>query len=202
MPILKKGSEPFSDEEAFANLSKTLYWGKEEKRRLRRSSGPGQAKASGTDWHGSACELLKGRGVPEGFRAREGFSWAPEFLTWGREWLQRNDKPLSSLLFLKIVHWLKTGWVCCHLPRLGEKLLMIWEPWRRFLFSTLRKQKSLLHRKTSLRGHQGNLSSGVWGWSPGKSGPVTPVWVGCVASRPQMGSWRPSGLAGWLLSPS
>ena len=49
MPILKKGSEPFSDEEAFANLSKTLYWGKEEKRKLRRSSGPGQVKASGTD---------------------------------------------------------------------------------------------------------------------------------------------------------
>lgn len=49
MPILKKGSEPFSDEEAFANLSKTLYWGKEEKTRLRPCSGPGQPKASGTD---------------------------------------------------------------------------------------------------------------------------------------------------------
>lgn len=45
MPILKKGSEPFSDEEAFANLSKIIYWGKEEKTKLG-CSGPGTTEGS------------------------------------------------------------------------------------------------------------------------------------------------------------
>ena len=44
MPGLEKCFEPFSDEEAFATLSKNIYWGKEEKGNSRQRSGPGTAE--------------------------------------------------------------------------------------------------------------------------------------------------------------
>lgn len=104
MPILEKCFEPFSNEEAFANLSKAIYWGKEEKTNPKQRSGPGTAAQGfrqGLAWLCSqGCSA--GQVLSEGLGACVGFSRAPCLADLGQEvTLQRNDKPLSSLLFLR-----------------------------------------------------------------------------------------------------
>lgn len=52
MPVLEQCFEPFSDEAAFPNLSKNIYWGKEEKTNPTQLSGPGTAEGfrQGLTW--------------------------------------------------------------------------------------------------------------------------------------------------------
>lgn len=81
MPVLEKCFEPFSDEEAFANLSKNIYWGKKRKQTPNNVLAQGQLKASGKDGRASAHRAAQHARMSWGCM---GLSTALMFLTWGR----------------------------------------------------------------------------------------------------------------------
>lgn len=105
MPVLEQCFEPFSDEEAFANLSKNIYWGKEAKTNPKQRSGLGTAEGlrPGLTWLPSQSCSARQK-VSQDLRAAVCFRRAPcdPDPGWGAI-LQRNDKPFGCLLFLEVV---------------------------------------------------------------------------------------------------
>lgn len=71
----------------------------------------------------TACRAAQQARRSQGLRASTGFGRAPHVPDLGQVvTLQRSDKPLGSLLFLKIVHGLKTSGVLSSSPQLRRKI--------------------------------------------------------------------------------